>query len=205
MKYRRADWLRIRREALLALFALLAGGALVAASYGLRRDAARSLAAAEEKLQGARQALARIDGERAELTAGLAPYRELVGRSIIGREERLQWHETLEAERTRNAIEKLSYTLSPRQPLPGPDPAAGVLRPYRSSMALDLAFQRETDLVAFLESIAENTHALPLLRKCEMFRSPEAGGAKPDLLAAQCQIDWVTLERPAAGAGAPAP
>lgn len=199
MKFSLSDWRRLRREALLFLGILLAGGMIVVASLYLQRHTAQSLAAAREKLQGARNVIANIDSERAELTAGLAPYQTLLERSIVGQEERLQWRETLEAAQALHAIDKLNYSLSPRQPLPGTLPLAKGLRPYRSSMTLDLAFRREPDLVAFLEKIAEKAHALPIVRKCEVFRSPDA--ARPEQLAAQCQIDWITIERTNGGRG----
>lgn len=200
MRLSRSDWPHVRRQALVALATLSAVLALTGGSYRLYSTADVSCLQAEATLQAARATLANVENERTELEASLPVYRSLVDRSIIGQEQRLHWRETLKTEQQAQAIGKLAFSLSPRQPFDAEGAGGqGRFRRYRSAMKLSLDFQREEALVGFLEGVAGQAHALAVIRGCQISRRPEPDLAAAGSLTADCTIDWATLERSAPG------
>ncbi|MBS1188526.1 MAG: hypothetical protein H6R10_318 [Rhodocyclaceae bacterium] len=207
MTFSRTDWPQIRREAIVFLATLFVGTCGILASHHLYQAAAGSLATAQGNRQNVQSTLTNLETERAELIASLGPYQELVSRSIIGDEQRLQWRETLETEKQRSSLDQLSYNLSARQPWTADTeaPSPGLFKRHRSTMGLKIEFQRETALVEFLENIVKKGHALAIVRGCEIARSgaPDQEGAVR--LAAECLIDWATIQRITPADGAPPP
>lgn len=206
VKFTRSDWPHCKREALLALAAATVGLALVGAGHHLYRTAEQSFQQADADLQAAQAALASQADERTELEASLPVYRGLAERSIIGAEDRLNWHETLKAEQQRQALGKVAFSLAPRRPIladeAGNPAPPGLFRPYRSTMKLGVEFQGEAAFVDFLEQVAGRAHALTIVRACRIGRVADSEPSAAWRLAAECTIDWATLEKAAPAGGA---
>lgn len=200
----RADWPHYKREALIAGVALVIGIVLAGIGHHLYKTADQARRQAEASLQAARDNLSRAENERSEIVASLPLYRNLLDRSIIGNEQRLNWHETLKAEQQKHALDNVAFSLAPRQAFSvdaaGSAVMGGLFRRYRSTMKLNVEFQNETAFVDFLDGVAQRAHALTVIRGCQISRT---GGSGPAPLAAECIIDWATLERtaPAGKAG----
>lgn len=204
----RADWPHYRQEAIIALIALSAGLAAVGGTYWLNYAASQADQQAEAAMSAAQEALVNAENEQAELQANLARYQDLVDRSIIGNEKRLNWHETLAEERNRLPMAGVVFVLAPQTAMnaeaAGDGVEEGLFKRRRSTMKLAAAFERETAFVDFLEAATRKAHALPIVRTCRMTRAQEQEKTSAGIMGG-CLIDWTTLERttPATEAGAP--
>lgn len=205
----RSDWPHFKREALFALAAAALGLALIGASHHIYRTAEQTFLEAAATQQASQATLASLETERTELETSLPIYQSLTKRTIIGSEDRLNWHEVIEAEHHRQALEKVAFSLAPRHPIQaeeaGNPVAPGLLRPYRSTMKLSAEFQQETAFVDFLEQVAEQAHALIIIRACRIDRVGAAESSDTWHLAAECTIDWATLEKSPLAAAEPPP
>lgn len=204
----RADWPHYRREAIIALAALAAGLTAVGGTYWLNYAASQADQQIEATLGAAQETLANAENEQAELQANLARYRDLVDRSIIGNEKRLNWHETLEEERKRLPMAGVVFILAPQTAMnadaAGNTVEEGLFKRRRSTMKLAAAFERETVFVDFLEAATRKAHALPIVRTCRLIRAQQQEQFSAGIMGG-CIIDWTTLERttPATEAGDP--
>ncbi|HZX30716.1 MAG TPA: hypothetical protein VFF03_05145 [Rhodocyclaceae bacterium] len=198
MSLTRADWPHYQREAIIALVALVSGLTAVGGTYWLNLSARQADQQAEAVRGAAQETLANVENEQSELQTNLARYRDLVDRSIIGNEKRLNWHETLKEERDRLPMAGMVFSLAPQagmsQDAAGNPTDEGLFRRRQSTMKLAAAFQRETVFVDFLEASARKAHALPIVRSCRLTRAQEEGQPYAGILA-ECLIDWTTLER----------
>lgn len=153
------------------------------------RDAA---AAGKQRVE---QRLRQVRTEEQELKERALLFQRLQQSGIAGAERRLEWTELLHSLQTQLRLPGLNYEFGVRKPLEAA--GGGEYAYFASPMRLQLRLVHEEDLLRFLDRLQQEAKALVLIRSCTL--APLAGHGSADLaqLGAECELRWVTVDRPA--------
>lgn len=189
--FTRQDIHRLRRE-LIALVAIASFAVAFHFGAGYIEDQLnQKRSAAHSAMNEAQAQLASVQQELSTLQHYLPRYRSLIGRHIVGEEQRLDWIETLEAIQSTLRLPGLQYRFDTQHDLPAPAGTSLTQHKLRTSpMTLDAYVLHEGQLIATLNAIDQRIVGLPLLRGCNMKLAPGTGNAR---IVARCQYDWITL------------
>ena len=153
-------------------------------------------------MQEASQRYRDSDIEKEMISRYLPQYRELQQRGFIGSENRINWIDALRIADQQAGGFGVQYQLSAQGPYKGllsGEPIASRLR--RSTMEIRFGLVHEEQFLAFLQALEIQRAGVYALRSCSL--EPVHGGEpqpRTPNLTAQCEIDWVTLLPPDAGA-----
>lgn len=185
----------------LAVFVVLAaaGAAVALLAQRVVEQARRQEQVTANQLRDVESKLGRLRDETEEIRAKIARYQELVGRGVIGQEERLDWVEKIAKIKAARRLFDLDYEFAPQKtvdPALLPEGAAGGGYEFMASpMRLHMQLLTEDDLLGLLADLRQSVRAILVVRRCGVERLPKApGGAglQPQLKA-DCDIDWITL------------
>jgi hypothetical protein len=201
MKFAPGDLNKIQWVALLAAVMIALGVAVgIWASADTRKAQTERDAAAARKT-GIERRLSQVRTEEQEIKARTQQYSQMDLAGAIGPEKRLDWTELLRDLQHQLRLPGMSYEFGPQAPLePAPEGGYGY---YSSQLKIQLRLLHEEDLLNFVARLQREAKALILVRNCKLSRLPLAAAAGGQArLAAECTMDWVTLQR---GGGAKQP
>ena len=187
-------------------------GALVAAivvsflmiNYSSERRgmAAERMRAASAQTDEARKRYQDSDLEKEMISRYLPQYKALEQRGFIGSENRINWIDALRIADQQTGNFGVQYQLSAQGPYKGllsNDPIATRLR--RSTMDIRFGVVHEGQFLNFLTALEEQGAGMYALRSCSL--EPvhrDIPQPRTRNLSARCEIDWLTLVPPSAGA-----
>lgn len=172
---------------------------LAATGAGLMAESARQ---AEGELKAAVAAqreitdkVSHIREEELWWRESISRFRQLSARGILGRERPLDWVEELQILGQEHPLIGLEYELGPPHALPDDDAPASGYQTLSSPMKLRMRLRHEGELLDFLDALRDRASALLRVRRCVLERSqaPALDQAPPTRLAADCELEWITL------------
>lgn len=163
-------------------------------------------AQAHQRLDAARQNRARTAAEQENIRRYLAPYQTLLAAKQIGEERRLDWIDALSRIREQRKFFPMEWDIASRRPYTFTGlPAANALKISASRMNIKFPLLHEGDLFTLLNDLRTRKAGLFVLDHCEIARNPQEKGKPLQLapnLAAECTLDWLTVDSPAVVAAA---
>ena len=217
---------RLKFAILLALMLAGLGLLLAATGWYLRGAAQRGQAAAQAQRNEAQQRLERASDEAREIAELLPRYRALAGSALLaatersapaagssGDERRLLWVDHVVRIREDLALDGFKFLLEP-QKVGDPLFDAAPLVVQSSRMSIEFTPLHEAEFLTGLARLTapEGKTAIAQPRDCSLTRSEGRGGAvvqvagatgvtdqgrsSVPLLAARCNIEWLTLAQP---------
>jgi hypothetical protein len=194
------DWRVLRGALVLLLFSVSVSAVLWWVSHRFWEDMERTYQREHNALVSVRSRYQTIDQEEERIRALMPAFSELQERGIIGREQRLDWVETLRRAVEELKLPSLRYAIDSQQPYEPdfPVPVGGSFRPYASTMTLDLGLLHEGDLPALLDVLERSARGLYSVADCRIRRTrPELGrDPRESNLQAQCRLRWLTVRLP---------
>lgn len=189
----------IKWGVLAMLLALGAGSAIVMITGAYSSHERRLMSEASSRLSAARKNLAAAEEDRLNMSTYNQEYAALLERNIIGKEQRLDWIDGLEALRKRNIVLKFTYSISPQKLFTPPIPVnSGNFSLYQSTMAITFNLLHEGQLVNFFHALNGAINGLFLLEGCDIRRTGDSGAGNTDALSPQltasCKGIWLTLK-----------
>jgi len=178
-----------------ALALLMVGGVIIySAGEGLRTAQARFGVAQSERRQNAER-LARIAEEEREVNQKMDVYQQLKALSILGEERRLEWADTINRIRVQRELLDLRYRVERQKLLNSVPGKPASVDFFSSTMRVDLQLLHEEDLLRFLSDLRASGNAYYSVKKCAIQRTgqPGSGATMTPRLAAQCDIDLITI------------
>lgn len=200
MTLTREELKRLLPALAVALAALAAGGGLVWSADQTLARARLELAAAKADRRQNTERLARIAEEEREVREKLDVYQRLKQLNILGRENRLEWADTIARIRKERELLDLRYTIDRQKLLLSAAGKPANVDFYSSTLKVSLALLHEEDLLRFLSDLRESGNAYYSVRKCDVSRTgqPLSGATMTPRLRAECEIELVTIQDGAA-------
>jgi hypothetical protein len=202
MKLARTDLPHFKWSIILLGAAILIGSAAVAGSFFLRQAAEKQFKIATNQRAESKARLASAAAEELELRDKIGRYHALEQRGFVGAENRLDWIEQLAQISREHHLHEFEYEFEPQravdpQVIPG-GATAGTHRFLATPQRIKTKLLHEGDLLGFLDELRRRVRAYLVIRECRMNPlpiDPSQRGPAP-LLAAECRIDWITLQAP---------
>ena len=199
MKFNLRDLSKLQWPVLLTIFLLLTAGTLAYWSERRLQEANAQRASAESQLFQNEQRFRQVHSEEQEIKERTEIFQKLEKSGIAGEEKRLEWIELLRDLQRQLHLPGMNYEFGPQQALEKTDGAAFTY--HRSHLHIQLHLLHEEDLLNFLERLQQRAQAMLLVRSCRLARptvSLESGAALTQL-SAECDMEWVSLQRSTAG------
>ena len=199
MKFNLRDLSKLQWPVLLTIFLLLTAGTLAYWSERRLQEANAQRASAESQLFQNEQRFRQVHSEEQEIKERTEIFQKLEKSGIAGEENRLEWIELLRDLQRQLHLPGMNYEFGPQQALEKTDGAAFTY--HRSHLHIQLRLLHEEDLLNFLERLQQRAQAMLLVRSCRLARptvSLESGAALTQL-SAECDMEWVSLQRATAG------
>lgn len=174
--------------------ALVAGLVIVSGSFRDRWEA--EYAAQNQRfLQGSRNYLS-VDQDEAIIKGQYPRFVDLFRRGIVGREQRLDWVETLKRSAAAIRLPSMRFEISSRQPYtPDYALAPGPYEVHASTMKLDLGLLHEGDLAVLLRDLERAAPGFFSVRDCTLKRTRETveRDVRGANVHAECNLVWLTI------------
>jgi hypothetical protein len=181
---------------LLIAIALIAVGAgmIYGAGEGLRVAQARLAVAQNERRQNAER-LARIAEEEREVSQKIDVYKQLKSLNILGEERRLEWADAINRIRVQRELLDVRYRVERQKLLTSAAGKPASVDFFASTMRVEMQLLHEEDLLRFLADLRASGNAYYSVKKCVLTRTgqPVGGATMTPRLAAQCDIDLITI------------
>ena len=196
-----SDLKRLRLPFAAALVLVGIGIAAVLPSENYLAQARILKKAAHDQLAAAKDRVAKVSEEEAEIRSNLVTFQKIVNLGMTGEEKRLEWIEALAAIQKQRRLFEVHYNLDPQRPVDYPGtvqgPKSGDAVFMATRLKLDLLLLHEEDLLNFLADLKAHGESYASVRSCSVSRtdSPSTGGGplRPRL-GANCIVDMITLK-----------
>jgi hypothetical protein len=198
------DW-RFLADALLAVLACgLVGALMVWYSLHFKQNYQKAFQSSQAQFRQTSERYLSVDDEARIIRDKYPRFMDLYDRGVLGKENRLNWLETLRAAGTSIKMPNLRYQVSSQESVTPPylsKVSAGSFKVYTSKMQLDLGLLHEYDLAALLDDLNKNAAGLYSVSQCTMSRAnPEIKmDPKVENIKATCALDWYTVNLPGEG------
>lgn len=143
------------------------------------------------------QRLRQVRNEEQDLKERTQILLYLQNSGVTGDERRLDWMEMLRNTQRELRLPGMKYEFGPQTAL---DAGHGNnFGWYGSPLRLQLRLLHEGDLLNFLSRVEQEAQALVIVRACKLAPLPGQADARAGLaqLAAECDMQWLTVHRPA--------
>ena len=152
--------------------------------------------AAERQLTDARRSLGTASDDQQNMASYTQEYAMLLKRHVIGKEQRLDWLDSLERLRRRSLVLDFKYAISPQKPYQPPlQLDSGNFNLMRSDMTLSFDLLHTGQLINFLDALQSAASGWFMLDSCSIQRATaNANDGSTPQLKADCTGGWLTLE-----------
>ena len=198
----RADWLKLKVSlaAIVMVVIVFSLFILLAHNYSARQKDLFQIQ--QNMLNAARQHYQSSGLERSVTTEYLPKYKLLIQQGFVGEERRAEWITALQAQHKAHKLFDIKYQIRPQENYQPSfaERFSGILL-HRSVMTLELDMLHEFDILLLTESLASKNIAPFMLHDCEITRLDKAGELANPLTAnlhTKCELDWLTINEPAA-------
>ncbi|MCF6282436.1 MAG: hypothetical protein L3J28_09535 [Candidatus Polarisedimenticolaceae bacterium] len=191
------DWVYLRSAVATTAISLVLGLSLLLFSFNYlteaeeqREETQRNLYSLTSKYQKARR-------DKHLINDYLVPYRRLVQMGMVGKEDRLNWVDTLRASVQALQVPRMQFQFSPQQRFDkGIMDAGSQLVVYSSRMKLDVGLLHEIDLLRLVAELERQIPALFTVDSCSI--NPVSGErvytADQHNLNVRCDLLWFTID-----------
>jgi len=195
MTLTRRDFRTLRLPLFGALILIIAASLIAWLSYQEAEKATRERNLAKSGKNQIEQRLRQVRTEERELKERAQLFRSMQDAGILGEEKRLEWTELLEKIQRELRIPGISYEFGLQKPLEVADGNAPTF--YASPQRLQLRLLHEGDLLNFLTRLQNEARAQVLVRNCKLtpLASPPTERSGQALLAAECELQWVSVRQ----------
>jgi len=198
MKREDIDWSVLRGALVGFVLSAVVGGVLASGGHALMKAKQLEFTRNNALFQGISGKYLDVDEEEKQIKRYFPRFLDLYHGGIIGREERLNWIETLRDAGERLRVPSLNYeihsqnTFAPSFPLD-----LGRYQLYSSEMSLSLQALHEGDLLRLLQLLDTRATGLYSINACRMSRTTQVldlnSGDKGNILV-QCDLNWFTIK-----------
>ena len=202
MTINKTDWAYLRRATtvLSVVMALSLGLALTSYIYvddkrDLNHDSQAGLLKMKAKHQGAVNQLYLVENY-------LSDYRKLEKKGFIGKENRLNWVETLGAIADKKKVITIEYNIRALQPYrPAYKVNASLFQINSSEMVLHMKLLHERDLLDIFTELNQLAKGVYDIKRCKIQRQHRAitYDAGTTNIIAECTLNWFTLQAKGSG------
>jgi hypothetical protein len=153
------------------------------------------LLASQKASADARSHLTSAHEDKENMAIYADEYGKLMGRNIIGDDQRLDWIESLETLRKQNLVLKFAYSIGPQKNYsPQPSFPSGNFDIHYSEMKLSFELLHEGQLLTFLNALSTQKNGWYQLDSCVVKRNEIPDQVTQALLKAECTGGWITLK-----------
>ncbi|MBE0616264.1 MAG: hypothetical protein IH604_21560 [Burkholderiales bacterium] len=195
MKLSSRDLKHLRLPIAAFIVLAVAGAACYVASERYLRETKMLKAAASGQRAEVQKRLASASEEEREIKASLQQYQALAARGMIGRENRLDWIDTVTAIKNERRLFGVNYNIQPQAELsyPGFSPG-GAVKFMVSRVTLGLLLLHEEDLLNFIDDLVRRSKPYVSVRSCDVQREGRGGGTTlAPRLRANCVVDLINI------------
>ena len=205
MKLSSSDLLLMRRS-ILVICTSIAVSAIFLYSSGIYTEKTqRDFQNAQNMLNDARNRLTAAHEDQKNMDIYADEYGALIGRNVIGNDQRLDWIEGLEKLRRQNLVNDFRFDIAPQRVyVPKPPISSGNFDINFSEMKLQFDLLHETQLVNFFTALGRQIKGWYQLEECTLQRSGDENTATSTLrpssgqasthLKVECSGGWITLK-----------
>lgn len=184
------------------LVAVLVVSVLIIKTSSMQHAAAETqLRTQDQALKEARQRHEHSGLERQAIMEYLPAYRSLEQEGLVGKEQRIEWIESLRTANKQAGLFGVAYQIEARKPfsMTGLDGTAAQYV-HQTQMKLSFGLVHEGDLMRFLDTLSLQKSGLYLLKRCAVGRLArnDNPGPRQANLNAECDLAWLTIEPPEA-------
>lgn len=198
MKISKPDLLLMRRSLLAICASVLASTMVLYSSGEYVRQTQKNQHSAQQQLNNARNRLSAAHDDQQNMAAYADEYGVLIGRRIIGDDQRLDWMEGMEKIRQQNLVMDFRYSIAPQKTYPiKPSMDDSNFDIRYSEMKLQFELLHEAQLLDFFAALRSQIKGRYQLEGCTLQR---AGADDADerhataRLKAECGGGWITLK-----------
>jgi len=202
MRLAEVDWGVLRWSLIGLLAALAVVGSAAAASYAFWQKHDGALQRSRAQFLSARAQYQTLDQEEDIIARYLPRYVALEQGGIIGREQRLDWIDSLREAARAVRVPSLQYTIEAQRGFdPGVKMEMGEYALYASTVRVTVGLLHEQDLFNLLARLRRQVAGLFGVRSCDITRSSEVIILAHDAenLRATCELQFITIRRNSEG------
>ncbi|OGT82439.1 MAG: hypothetical protein A3H91_00425 [Gammaproteobacteria bacterium RIFCSPLOWO2_02_FULL_61_13] len=198
MKREDIDWSVLRGALVGFVLSVVVGGALAGGGHAVMKSMQLEFTRNNALFQGISGKYLAVDEEEKQIKKYFPRFLDLYHGGIIGREERLNWIETLRDAGERLRIPSLNYEIRSQGAFAPSFPLnLGRYQLYSSEMSLSLQALHEGDLLRLLQLLDTRAAGLYSIHACRMNKSSQVidvtSGDKGNILV-QCEMNWFTVK-----------
>ena len=204
MKLADVDWGVLRWSLIGLALALLVAGVAAAASHAFWQKHDTVLKRTEAQFLSARAQYQTLDEEEDVIARYLPRYVALQQGGIIGREQRLDWIDSLREAARAVGVPDLQYTIEAQSFFnPGVRLEMGDYQLYSSTVRLTAGLLHEEDLFNLLDRLRRRVAGLFGVRSCDLMRGGDAIKMVHDAvnIRATCELQFITIRKDGGEAG----
>lgn len=190
------DWTILKGSLITLILCLVIASALVGGSYYFNSKLEKEYKNNKSIFQSISRRYLDVDQEEKVLREYYPIFVKLYNRGIIGREQRLNWIETLRQAGEKVKLPSLTYSIdSQEEYIPGFNINYSGYTLYRSAMELQLGLLHEGDLFKLIDYINRNADGIYTLTECSFRMSSDAIKFEENRanISASCLLYWITI------------
>jgi hypothetical protein len=201
MRPEHIDWSFLKGAVIMLGVSVFAGGTLVGGSYYFKQQMQAEFTENHKSFQVISSRYLALDEEERLIREYYPKLAELNRRGFVGREQRLDWIETLRDASAQIRLPSLQYQiLSQQEYSPGIPLNLGGYKLYSSTMKLSIGLLHEGDLIRLLDELNREADGLYTVSSCKLLRIGKTIEFNPkrNNLVAECELSWFSI-KPASG------
>lgn len=190
------DWTILKGSLITLILCLVIASALVGGSYYFNSKLEKEYKNNKSIFQSISRRYLDVDQEEKVLRENYPLFVKLYNRGIIGREQRLNWIETLRQAGEKVKLPSLTYSIdSQEEYIPSFNIDYSGYTLYRSAMELQLGLLHEGDLFKLIDYINRNADGIYTLTECSFRMSSDAIKFEKNRanISASCLLYWITI------------
>lgn len=185
---------KLRSPLLVTLVMLALSGGLLAMTYRLLEGKKHNYQNLETRISEFRESVKQELLNEQWANEFQQGYSELIGQAVVGKEDRLEWSESLKEVSRTIGIQDLNFTISQQRPFIGRQPGPPGMAVFHSDMTISASLLHSGELVRLLSDLQQREVGLAIANNCELHQET----AKLDIssnpsLTAICLLRWITL------------
>ena len=196
------EWKTLRGAIIALLIAIAIASVALMSSFKFSEKQQALFKRDRAQLLSARGQYQTLDEEEDLIAAYLPRYVGLEQGGIIGREQRLDWIDSLRESARAVRVPSLQYTIEAQRPFDaGSAFNAGEYKLYASTVRLNVGLLHEEDLFNLLSRFRRRVAGLFGVRECEFGQRNESVVMAADAVnvSATCELQFITIRRERAG------
>lgn len=192
------DWSVLRRAIIIFSICVIAGGVLIGGSSYFKKEMLTKYNKNNRQFQNISRKYLAVDEEERLIKKYYPEFLNLYQKGLFGREQRLNWIETIKASDDRIKVPSIKYQISLQEEYsPTFSINMGNFRLFDSNMKLKIDMLHEGDLFRLLEDLNKNAIGTYTVSKCKFKRSGKK--VNQDInkgnVSAECELQWFNIKK----------